>query len=77
MFFKCYLRSRKLNEEIKELRKKPSILIIKRTFLGEEGTKQLKKTSEMGSTAVILDANLSLCTPNRLWLSSELLIESN
>lgn len=40
-------------------------------FLGEEVTKLLKKASEIGSTAVILDANLSFCTPNRLWLTSE------
>lgn len=37
-----------------------------------EGKKMSKRSSEIGSTVIILDANLSLNTPNRLWLSSNL-----
>lgn len=39
--------------------------------LDEEGKKTAIRASEIGSSAIILDANLSLSTPNRLWLSSK------
>ncbi|UJR11497.1 hypothetical protein I4U23_015677 [Adineta vaga] len=39
-------------------------------YTNEEGKKIAKKSSETGSSAIILDANLSLSTPNRLWLST-------
>jgi len=45
-------------------------LTILAGYTSEEGKKQLKKGSEIGSSALILDANLSLSTPNRLWLST-------
>lgn len=41
-------------------------------YLDEEGKKVGIKSSEIGSSAFILDANLSLSTPNRLWLSSKI-----
>jgi hypothetical protein len=41
-------------------------------YLDEEGKKTAKKSGEIGSSALILDANLSLSTPNRLWLSSKM-----
>ncbi|CAF0822978.1 unnamed protein product [Adineta ricciae] len=39
-------------------------------YTNEDGNKVAKKASEIGSSAIILDANLSLSTPNRLWLST-------
>lgn len=41
-------------------------------YLDEEGKKAGKKASDSGSSVLILDANLSLSTPNRLWLSSKI-----
>ncbi|CAF1476410.1 unnamed protein product [Adineta steineri] len=45
-------------------------LTILAGYTNEEGKKVGKKSSEIGSSALILDANLSLSTPNRLWLST-------
>ncbi|CAF1039328.1 unnamed protein product [Rotaria sordida] len=38
--------------------------------LNENGKKIAHRSSDIGSSAVILDATLSLFTPNRLWLST-------
>ncbi|CAF1392772.1 unnamed protein product, partial [Rotaria sordida] len=39
-------------------------------YTDENGKKIAHKSSDIGSSAVILDATLSLFTPNRLWLST-------
>lgn len=43
------------------------------SYLDETNKKTRVIRSDIGSSAVILDANLSMCTPNRLWLSSKYL----
>jgi len=45
-------------------------LTISGGYTSEDGTKQRKLAREFGSSAIILDANLCLSTPNRLWLST-------
>jgi hypothetical protein len=57
---------------INRLSRKRNLTFCKFYFLGEEGKKTGKKSGEIGSSALILDANLSLSTPNRLWLSSKI-----
>lgn len=63
-----------MNFTCKRIRKffiEEMILIFEIVLLDENAGKHLMKISEIGSSAVILDGNLSLSTPNQLWLSSE------